>query len=416
MGSLSLPAIAKFATDTSYNDIPDEVSHQAKRTILDTIGTGLAGYVTDTGRAARKIMRDLGGKPECTVIVSGEKNSCANTAFANAKMANALDMDDCFGNLVHFSPVTLFAPLAMAERNGSTGKELIEAFTLGYDIAARIMLYAGHLIFTRSSPFACHIFGAAAGTGKILRLDEETMMHAIGTAALSAPIPLPMVGASSPTTSVKYGDAGMVSWLAIVSCLAAIEGYATNPRLLDGFGAYWSSMLSTDPDYKVLTDGLGEKWWIMESAIKAYPICRHNNKTVDMYKDIAKKNNLKPEDIESITFKTGPVMADPRMHWAESDPRDAYGAQFSIPHAMAMAAFDVPPGPQWQTKEIINDPKIREFRHRVKFEVDEKDREIMEAQKAEGGRYPRKMPMTIEIEAKGETYTDHREITRGDPW
>ena len=86
MPKTALSTIAEFTAGTTYRDIPSDVIHQAKRIILDTIGCAFAGYATETGRAVRKVARDLGGKPQCTIIVSGEKTSCGNSAFVNERM------------------------------------------------------------------------------------------------------------------------------------------------------------------------------------------------------------------------------------------------------------------------------------------------------------------------------------------
>jgi 2-methylcitrate dehydratase PrpD len=408
----ALRAIVRFVTDTTYEDIPSEVVQQTKIIMLDTIGCGLAGYVTETGQIVRNLVRSLGGRPESTIIVNGEKNSCAHAAFANAKMSNALDMDDCFMNMVHFAPITVFTPLAFAESVGATGKDLIEAVALGYDIAARVALYGGHVFYTGCYAFMCHIFGSVISGGKILKLNEEQMANAICLAAQCAPVG---VLKTAPVTWMKYGDAGMIAWTGIVSCLLAKGDYrATLPTLFEGDDGYWRAMRSVKPNYSALTDKLAQKWWIMESVIKSYPCCRHNHNPIDMFNKIVKENKIKPEEIESIVIKSRARLADPKRQWAEEDPKDSYGAQFSIPHCIAMAAFNVPIGPQWQASENIDDPKVKEFRKKVKLLADPKADEVIADQKDEG--FPKRMPISIELIANGKVYYDRRELTKGDPW
>lgn len=409
-----LPTIAKFIVDTSYKDIPPSVTHQAKRIILDTIGCALAGYGTQTGKIVRKVVKDLGGKSECTILVSGERNSCANVVFANSKMANALDMDDCFMNLVHFSPIVVFASLGMGERVGATGKELIQAVTLGYDIAARIALYGGHRFYTGCYTFVSHIFGGVVAASKMLKFDEGCMMNAIGIAAQNAPIALGGKASTSPVSWIKYYDAGFAGMTGILSCLLAKGGYATIPTILEGNDGYWKAMGSQKPNYNALTKQLGEKWWIMDSAIKPYPCCRYNHSAIDMFNNITKKYNIKLDEIENITIKTLPKIADPKLQWAECAPKDCYGAMFSIPHCIAMAAFKVPVGPKWQELKNIKNPRIIEFRRKVKVQPDLKTKAILDEQKREG--FPKRMPMGIEVVAKNEIYRDRKEFSKGDPW
>jgi 2-methylcitrate dehydratase PrpD len=412
MAMRALPAIVSFVTGITCADIPAEVVQQTKNIVLDTIGCALAGYSTETGQIVRNVVRDLGGRPECTIIVSGEKNSCANVAFANSKMANALDMDDCFMNMVHFAPMTVFTALSLAERVGATGKDIIEAVVLGYDIAARVALYGGHIFYTGCHTFICHIFGSVVSGGKILKLNEKQIMNAIGLAAQCAPVG---VSKQAPVTWMKYGDAGLIAWTGIVSCLLAQGGYsATIPTLFEGDDGYWRTMRSGKPNYNALTDQLAEKWWIMESAIKSYPCCRHNHNPIDMFNKIVEEHKIKPEEIETVTIKSRARLADPKLQWAEQDPKDCYGAQFSIPHCIAMAAFNVPVGPQWQTLEIINDHKVREFRKRVKLLADPEAEKVISEQEGEG--FPKRMPISIELIANGKVYHGRRELAKGDPW
>lgn len=408
----ALPAIVTFVTHITYADMPAEVVEQTKNIIIDTIGCALAGYITETGQIVRNVVRDLGGRPECRIIVSGEKNSCVNAAFANSKMANALDMDDCFMNMVHFAPMTVFTALSLAERVGATGKDLIEAVALGYDIAARVALYGGHIFYTGCYTFISHIFGSVVSGGKILKLNEEQMMNAIGLAAQCAPVG---ISKSVPVTWMKYGDAGLTAWTGIVSCLLAEGGYsATIPTLFEGDDGYWRVMRSVKPNYNALTSDLAKKWWIMESAIKSYPCCRHNHNAVEMFNKIVKEHCIKLEEIESITIKSRARLADPERQWAEQEPKDCYGAQFSIPHCIAMAAFNVPVGPQWQAFENINDHKVREFRKKIMVLEDPQAEKVISDQEGEG--FPQRMPISIELIANGKIYHDGRELAKGDPW
>jgi 2-methylcitrate dehydratase PrpD len=199
-----------------------------------------------------------------------------------------------------------------------------------------------------------------------------------------------------------------------VSCLLAKYGYKTIPTLFDGDDGYWTAMGSGKPDYDALTHQLGEKWWITESAIKPYPSCRFNHNPIEMYKKIVEEHNIQPEEIVSITLKTIPRIADKKLQWAETEPRDAYGAAFSIPHCIAMAAYNVRIGPEWQTSENIRDPKIKKFRKKVKLTPDPKAHEKMIEQKEEG--FPREIPVRMEIALKDKVYREERLVSKGDPW
>lgn len=133
-------SIVDFVVGTNFNHLPSDVVTQAKRIILDTLGCGIGGYTLDRGKVAIDLARDLGGKPEATILVTGDKVSCANAAFANGDLFNALDADETFLNSGHFAAPVLSAALAVAERVGTSGRDLITAFELGFEVNARLLI------------------------------------------------------------------------------------------------------------------------------------------------------------------------------------------------------------------------------------------------------------------------------------
>jgi 2-methylcitrate dehydratase PrpD len=108
-------ALADFAASVTFNDLPKEVIHQTKRVILDSIACTLGGYSSEKGYISRKMMKALGGNQEATILGSGEKNSVVNTAFVNANMGNAIDMDDTV-LMTHPAVPTVMGALPLAER------------------------------------------------------------------------------------------------------------------------------------------------------------------------------------------------------------------------------------------------------------------------------------------------------------
>src|SRR4030042_127750 len=132
--------LARFIVDTRFEDLPEKIIHEVKRNLLDTIGCAFAGLATDIGLEALTLARTLGGKPESTVIGTGEKTSCALASYVNARMANALDADETLPIPVHFGNAVMGASLSVGEREGGSGKELITAYAVAYELASRIAM------------------------------------------------------------------------------------------------------------------------------------------------------------------------------------------------------------------------------------------------------------------------------------
>lgn len=170
--------LVEFLLRTQFEDLPEEVVTCTKRVILDTIGVSLAGFTTDIGTILTGMVKDLGGKPESTIIGSGEKSSCLNAAMANAKMANALDCDDTFLNYSHLSPICVHSALSVAERENLSGRDFLLAVALAYDLTARVgssFIMPGG---ARGGTLSWLIIGAIAPAAKLLRLDLNRGLNA----------------------------------------------------------------------------------------------------------------------------------------------------------------------------------------------------------------------------------------------
>ena len=115
-------ALAQFVAATTFEDLPGKVVHEVKRNLLDTMGCAFAGLSTDIGVEALTLARTLGGRPESTILGSGEKTSRALAAYVNARMANALDADETLPIPVHFGNAIMGASLAAGEAKGRGGR------------------------------------------------------------------------------------------------------------------------------------------------------------------------------------------------------------------------------------------------------------------------------------------------------
>ena len=266
-------AIADFVTGVNFESIPSDVVNQTKRVILDTVGCALGGFTTDKGKICRNLVTSLGGIPESTILGTSLKTSCANASFVNANMANALDNDDCFKNLPHFAPPTICSALAIAERLHSTGKEVVTAVALGYDIAARVGSAAGFPLtmkddrgeYWQSYGLNWEVFGPAITAVKLLGVNEEKTVDAIGIAGTLTPAPTHKFLTAFPLPMTKYADAGWIATSGVTAALLADSGYTGPQNILDPYYEFWSTFGAEHFDFMVLTNDLGKRWQIMDS-------------------------------------------------------------------------------------------------------------------------------------------------------
>ena len=132
-----LQSLARFVSETRYEDLPAAVVSETKRILLDSIGCALSSLSVDKGKMSVELARRLGGPPESSIIGTNYKVSCSNAALANGELINATD----FCAVIppgHIPTNVIPAPLAMAESKGASGKDLILATVMGFEIAARV--------------------------------------------------------------------------------------------------------------------------------------------------------------------------------------------------------------------------------------------------------------------------------------
>lgn len=142
--------LAEFSANLSYEGLPPEVVHATRRLILDCIiGVAFLGSCPTKGKYAVKVMQELGGYPQATIISRSAKVSANNAAFSNAELLNGTEMEPVSQNFAHFLTIVFPTVLAVAELTEAKGKDFIMALALGYDVAARIGLSLSPTIYLK---------------------------------------------------------------------------------------------------------------------------------------------------------------------------------------------------------------------------------------------------------------------------
>ncbi|MBI2907330.1 MAG: MmgE/PrpD family protein [Chloroflexi bacterium] len=330
-------AMAKNIIKTGYSDLPSEAVEATKKDILDTLGAILAGSAAPGGREIAELMKELGGRPESTVLVYGGKISSVSAAMANGAMGHALDYDDTHDQgIIHAGVTVVPAAFATAERVGKVnGKDFIAAVALGVDVACRMALANNEgpagWILTPLYGF----FGAAAAAAKVMGLDEAKTVSALGIAYAQA---------SGNNQSVDDGaltkrmQAGFAARGGVMAALMAQKGITGAINSLEGGRGIYKLYHGGDYNPAPLTDQLGAKFEVADLSFKPYPCCRTLHPYIDAALALAKEHNLRAEDVEEIAIGINKEN-HPRAYPLEvkCNPRTVVDAQFSIPYAVACA-------------------------------------------------------------------------------
>ncbi|MBI2857429.1 MAG: MmgE/PrpD family protein [Chloroflexi bacterium] len=407
---------AKFVTDVGWDSLPENVVHEVKRVLLDSVGCAILGLVTDKAKLAVELMVRQGGTPEATILGLGARVPAASAALANAEMVNSMDYDASLNG--HVPPIVVPAALAVAEYTRARGRDLIVALALGLEAGARMkQAFPRHGELVREGPdtgktrewpasgYGDTVFGATAAASKLLGLDMERTLNALGIAGYIAPVPCTRKFGKTPITSMtKYCMMGWVAHAGVTAASLAELGYTGDQTVLDGDYGFWRFYLPYKWAPELLFDGLGKEWYVPKAFYKPYPCCREWHTLLDCFTHIIEANKLAPEDIEQVRlFARKETFQNPV--WINREIRSQTDAQMSAPYAIAVAAHRVKVT-DWQDFDTIRNPSILAFMDKVKLEAyPEWTKLALET--------PGSDPAAVEVVAQGQVFREERKFGKG---
>ncbi len=416
--------MADFVANTAYDSLPHEVVEKTKLLILDTLACQLGGFQTDLGGIAVSLARSEGGAPCATVVGSGDMVSASNAAATNARLGCTLDADATFNAIncvAHHGTSCLASALALAEELGSSGRDLITAVAVGFDVGARIgaaMFPPRHAaqisraVATRMGHGPIPFFASAASSSHLLKLGAAGISHAFGIASLYVPLPPTKWLETGEPPMLKSADAGWQTLGGLTAARLAERGATGFDSILEGEQGLWR-MLDTDGcDWDLLSGRLGEKWFVLDATFKRWPTQRWMQYSMTAFERLRSEHRYQPEEIESVLVTANIRGAGRRFF--EKQPRDAISCEFSYPHAIAMIALGIPPGPAWFVPSTVDDPRVKQLRARVDVVLP------MEAEREDPSWFAegqiRKFPGCVEVKARGQTRSLATDRAAGDPW
>jgi 2-methylcitrate dehydratase len=328
-------AIAEEVLTVSFEDIPAEELHQAKRLLLDTLGCALASRDCAAAEAVVASLDDLGGRPEATVLGTGERTSALNAILANGAMVRFLDLNDVqssasrpgprHGHNSEIYPVLL----ALCEREGLSGRDLLTAAWLSYEISTRFtesipgrsLEFRGWNLDTRAS------FVVPLIAGKLLGLNAEQIANAVGI-ALSRGLVLEVMDHPSEVNSMaKNLRYPLTAHLGVTAAYLARNGLTGPARALEGGDGFIERVLDTEHD-------------------------------------------LQPEQVTAVRIKTTTRGARHTGDPSRKHPQNKETADHSTYYVQAAVITDRALGPAQYTPERLNDPGINRLAEVVTIEGD----------------------------------------------
>ncbi|MHC1728907.1 MAG: MmgE/PrpD family protein [Syntrophobacteraceae bacterium] len=394
--------IAEFTHALQFDELPPQTLRMTRLAFLDWLGSALRGGAEEPARMAVSVLQAQGGRPQATILPAGDKTSALNAALANGIGSHIVELDDVHrGAILHAGAVVIPAALAAAEMIHAGGRELIGAIVAGYETAIRIgeAVSPSHYYFWHTTG-TCGTFGACAAAGKLLELDRDQMVWAIGNAGTQAAGLWEFI---SDGAMSKHLHAGKAAYNGLLAALLAKEGFTGAGAVIEGERGFCRAMAPAF-DLSKIADSLGEPpYKIEENSFKFHASCRHTHPAIDLILDLAARNNIRPDEVTSLVIKTYRTALDITSN---PEPRSAFAAKFSLPFCAALALVKGSCGLEDFSEECLRDSEIRSLAGRVILVIDDEFESL----------HPAKWGARVEIvTAKGKCYSARTDFPRGDP-
>ncbi len=347
--------LENFILNTRWEDLPAEVQERMKGCFTDLCGAMIIGSRSRQFDAGLRLAESVFAPGNVPVIGSERTFGVLGASAAMGHSSNAYDIDDGH-NMTRAHPGTSFvgALLAYAWEKNLSRDEFLAAMLVAYETTIRsgaaIMEYYQYA--HSSGTFGA--VGVAAGVGRILGFTKEQMNNVLSVAEFNAPLVPGIRSVEYPSMNKDGVPFGVLA--GILAVQASQCGFEGNKNLLEA------------DEHKHFLDDLGEKYQVMDLYFKPYPCCRWAHPAIDACVSLMHENNLRPEDIASVTvhtFRRATMLS-------KIIPATADEAQYNIAYPVAASLVYGDFGLAQVREENLGDPAVTDMMKRLHFAVDEK--------------------------------------------
>jgi len=395
--------IAEYACRLDYNDLIPEVIHEARRRVIDSFACALGAYTSTPGQIAR----NMGQRVHCdygsTIFGTGDRTSPELATFANGILFRYLDYNDTYLSKEPAHPSdNIPAAIAAAEVEGRSGRDLITAIVLGYEVQCRLCDSAS--LRSRGWDHVGYVsIASSVLASKLMKLDSGKVEHAI---ALSITPNIPLRQTRVGELSMWKGCAAAnAAKSGVFAALLAREGMTGPSRIFEGEKGFFKQV--TGPFDLKIEDfgGRGGNFKVLDTYIKYYPSEYHSQAGVEAA--LFLRDKVEIEDIEEINIETYDacvdIIAGDKEKW---NPATRETADHSLPYCVAVALCDGTVGLEQFSEERIKDPDLQKIMSKIKVKRNPEHNK----------QYPEAFPCFIEIKTKsGETFTKTVTYSKGHP-
>lgn len=395
-------ALAEFVAELRFDDVPARVIEGTKDLMIDWLGSALAGKGARPVVALERFAAEMGPATGPSEIVhSGASTSPLFAALINGAASHVAEQDDVHNGSVFHPATVVFPPaLAVAQAQGASGRDLLLAAIAGYEVGIRVGEFLGrshYKIFHTTG--TAGTLAAAASVSKLLDLDADRTLNALGSAGTQAAGLWEFLRDAADSKQLHTAKAAGDGLLAAYLARSGVTGAR---RILEGAQGLAAGM-STDADPSRLTDGLGARWATIETSYKLHASCRHTHPAADALLALMQREHLSPDQIARVTARVHQGAID--VLGQVDEPTNIHQAKFSMGTVLGLIALRSSAGLD-DFETALDDARVTALRERVRMVLDaEVDHE-----------YPKRWIGKVDVETTdGRTLRARVDVPKGDP-
>ena len=351
--------LASYIIDSPWSAVPPDVRHEAKRALVNYLGCALGGALHPAMDITLRALGPYAGAPTTNILGRREKTDPLHASLLNGISSHVYDFDDTTPkNYGHPTSPVASAMFAYASLNPVDGVDFLNAFVLGFEAESRVAnaVYPAHYDVGWHMTGTAGVFGSATAIGRLLGLNLQQMIWAIGLAATQAAGLREMFGsmgkAFHPGRSAQNGYA---------AALLAREGFTAGEHGIEGPRGF-AAVQAARYDLSKVTAALGTDFNLRDNTYKPFPCGIVNHPTIDGAIQLHQEHHAAPDAIAAVRLRVAPLVLD---LCNKKNITVGLEGKFSVYHGAAIGLVRGKAGLQEYSDEAVNDPAIRRVRERT---------------------------------------------------
>lgn len=369
LSSATIHEIASFALEgVSLDRLPPDVVTISREMMVNAAAVGLAGAAQQEGNTVTRLVQEMGGNGKCTIIGKGLRTSPVYAALVNGVLIHLLDFDDEIAGNNGARPASAVFPVVMAigEMNGSPGKEVLEAFVAGCEIASKL----SNFLVQHDNAYArdtAHTVGAAVASARLLNLDMDRIKQAIrltGSTAFQN-------GSYQSAGPVRAYGQGRAAMSGVMAAMLVHQGFNPSPPGDQDPGGRHNWSPDLDPDSEaIILESLGSPFDVISPgvALKLYPCASPAHTVIDASLQLIQQYRVSVDQIAAV--RVG-VAATALEAMPFSTPLNGWEARYCISYIVASSLTHGHPLIDNFTDAAVQDTRVRTFMDRITVEATE---------------------------------------------